>query len=329
MMAAAGLDSTHRRESIKKKYPVILCRCSSYKKNEVRAALERFWQLAGGIHSFIRPSDRVLIKPNLIVPADVSKPAQTHPSVITELARMIQEVGGKPAVGDSPAWGNVRSCLKALEIDTVLESMGVEIVQLNKAVRVCIDGARVGISRAALEADVIINVPKFKAHQQLGATFAVKNMFGCVVGKEKPVWHFLRGGQPSAFCRLLLGIYRHLAPATTLIDGIVAMEGQGPTSGSAKPLGLLIGGQDPIACEYACCRLIGLNPSTLPILQTASMIGYGCPSVEQITVVGDPLPEEPCPDFKFARQTPLRFTLPRICKSVTKQAMLLIKNRLR
>jgi uncharacterized protein (DUF362 family) len=282
--------------------------------------------LLGGIRQFIRPSARVLIKPNLIVPAGPDRPAQTHPAVILALARQIKEAGAKPMVGDSPAWGDTASCLKALGIDSQLQAMGVPMVQLNKPVRISVNGARVGISRIALEADVIINLPKFKAHQQLGATFAVKNMFGCVAGKEKALWHFFKGGNPDDFCRMLIGIYQRLAPALTIIDGVVAMEGQGPISGSPKPLGFLIGGADPIACEYACCRLIGMDPATLPILQAAQAMGFGCPDEQALSIIGDPYQDSICRDFRFAQQTPLRFTLPRICKSVAKQAALLTKN---
>jgi uncharacterized protein (DUF362 family) len=325
-MSAGGRDAVGT-DAAAKSASVILCRCGSYEPEEVRGALERFWDLAGGIHTVIRPSDRVLIKPNLIVPSGAEQAAQTHPAVITVLAQMIREAGGRPMVGDSPAWGDVRGCLKALGIDSVLESMRVPMVQLDHAVRVRIDGVSVGLSRAALEADVIVNVPKFKMHQQLGATFAVKNMFGCVVGKEKPLWHFLRGKDAGAFCRLLIGIYRHLAPAMNVIDAVVGMEGQGPISGRPRFLGYFAGGKDPIACEYVCCRLVGLEPMTLPIVRTAREIGFGCCGPEEVTVLGDPLPEEPCPNFQFSEQTPLRFTLPRICKSVAKQAVLLLRNR--
>lgn len=55
----------------------------------------------------------------------------------------------------------------------------------------------------------------------MGATIAVKNMFGCVHGKEKAVWHFLRGGQYERFSTLLLGIYDRLAPVLNIIDGVV------------------------------------------------------------------------------------------------------------
>jgi uncharacterized protein (DUF362 family) len=306
--------------------PTVICRCLSYEAVEVENSLKRLFEHLGGIRRFIRPSDRVLIKPNLIVPAGPERPAQTHPAVIVELAKQIREAGARPMVGDSPAWGDAASCLKALGIDSTLQAMGVPIVQLNKPVRISVNRVRVGISRIALEADVIINLPKFKAHQQLGATFAIKNMFGCVAGKEKALWHFLKGGRPEDFCRMLIGVYQRLAPALAIIDGVIAMEGQGPISGSAKPLGFLVGGADPIACEYACCRLIGMDPKALPILQTARAMGFGCPGDEALSIVGDPYEDFICRDFRFAEQTPLRFTLPRICKSIARQAVLLTKN---
>jgi hypothetical protein len=83
------------------------------------------------------------------------------------------------------------------------------------------------------------NLPKFKRISMV-ATFAVKNMFGCVSGKHKALWHFRQGDTPGEFCKLLLGVYQYLHPALTIIDGVVAMEGQGPIRGPSKPLGWLI-----------------------------------------------------------------------------------------
>ena len=86
-------------------------------------------------------------------------------------------------------------------------------------------------------ADVIINLPKFKSHQQLKATFAVKNMFGCVSGKRKALWHFRKGGSVDDFCELLIDIYRFLNPVLTIIDAVTAMDGPGPINGKARALG--------------------------------------------------------------------------------------------
>jgi uncharacterized protein (DUF362 family) len=196
---------------------------------------------------------------------------------------------------------------------------------LNKPVRITIEGSSVGISRAALEADAIINLPKLKAHQQLGATFAFKNMYGCVAGKEKAFWHFAKGGSYETFCRMLVGVYSHLAPTLNLIDGIVAMEGQGPISGTPKPVGVLVAGSDAASCERVCCRLVGFDPAALPILQTAAAMGFGCHDDEAIDILGDDWRTRVCTDFRPAKQTPLRFSLWRICKSVVKQGAMLLR----
>ncbi len=308
---------------------VAVVRCPTYAPSAVREAVGRSLALLGGEERFIRPGWRVLIKPNLIVPVGPDIPAQTHPEIICAAAEWVRQADAIPVIGDSPAWGSVQSCLSALGVLNRLEYIGAEITPLNRPVRLKIEGTSIGISRAALEADAIINLPKLKAHQQLGATFAFKNMYGCVAGKEKAFWHFAKGKSYASFCRMLVGVYCRLAPAVNLIDGIVAMEGQGPISGTARSLGVLVAGTDAAACERICCRLVGFDPTELPILQTAAQMGVGCREEDAIQCVGDPWTAPLCPDFKPARQVPLRFTFGRICKSIARQAVLLGRERFR
>jgi uncharacterized protein (DUF362 family) len=188
------------------------------------------------------------------------------------------------------------------------------------------DGTKVGLSSIALDADVIINLPKFKSHQQLTATFAVKNMFGCVSGKRKALWHFRRGAEARRFCGLLIDIYRYLSPAVTIIDGVMAMDGRGPIRGRTRPLGWLIGGTDPIACERVCCELIGTRAEVMPVITTAREMRFGCADLERIEVVGDEMADRICTDFELPELVPIRFSLYRVCKSVAKQAVLLGKS---
>jgi uncharacterized protein (DUF362 family) len=305
---------------------VALIRCEDYEPVHVADALRRQFDLLGGLAAFVKAGDTVLIKPNFIAPrSHQHSPAQTHPAVILAVARLLKEYGAKPFVGDSPAWSTTAVCARVLGLTEPLRQLGVPLRQLDTP-RKCRLGPgqpRVGLSTAALEADVIINLPKFKAHQQLVATFAVKNMFGCVSGKHKALWHFRKGDTAREFCRLLLGVYTYLHPALTIIDGIVAMEGQGPIRGPSKPLGWLIGGTDPIACETTCCRLIGLDPDQVPIIRTARQIAFGCSDPDAVEIVGDALPETPCRDFCLPDLTPVKFSLPRICRSLARQVLLL------
>ncbi len=309
---------------------VVVTRCDDYSGANLVSALDRHIALLGGLERFVRRGDRVLLKPNFIAPKPADRAVQTHPAVILEIARRVLDLGGKPVVADSPAWGTIFSCAEALELTGPLRKLGVPLQELNHPQKIYLENSHawIGISRYALEADKIINLPKFKTHQQLVATFAVKNMFGCVSGKAKPVWHYKKGGSEYKFCKLLIGIYQKLQPVLTIIDGIEAMDGPGPINGRTRPLGWLIGGTDPMACEAVCCELIRLKPEDLPMLRTARRLGFGIADLDQIEICGDDYKDHICTDFQFAQLIPIRFSLYRIIKSKCKQMLILLRNKL-
>ena len=305
-----------------------LIRCSDYSQPKIAEAIRREFNLLGGLEKFVSRGDSVLLKPNFIAPRSRRCAAQTDPAIIIETARLLKDFGAKPFLADSPAWGNVFACVKKLKLDEPLKKLAVPVKQLNKPKK-CRIGTKhtaVGISSIALNADVIINLAKLKSHQQLTATFAVKNMFGCVSGKRKALWHFARGKHEADFCELLIDIFRFLKPALTIIDAVVAMDGPGPIRGRARPLGFLIGGTDPIACETICSELINLDPGDIPIIRTARQIGFGCSDRQEIKIVGDDFPEIVCTDFARPPQIPIRFSLPHVCRSICKQILLLAKS---
>jgi len=310
---------------------VILSRCTDYTPPKIADAIQKQFELLGGLRKFVTPGDTVLLKPNFIAPRSRRHAAQTHPAVIIETARLLKDFGAKPFVADSPAWSNVFACVKALKMEEPLKKLSVPVKQLDKPKWCQIEAKNtsVGISSVALNADVIINLPKFKAHKQLLATFAVKNMFGCVSGKRKALWHFTKGGNPDDFCELLIDIYRFLNPALTIIDGVVAMDGPGPIRGRTRPLGWLIGGTDPIACEIICARLINTNPQNIPIIRTAKQIGFGCSDPAKIEIAGDDFPQSVCTDFNLPQLVPINFSLLHVCKSICKQIILLTKAALK
>jgi uncharacterized protein (DUF362 family) len=307
---------------------VALVRCEDYEPARVAGAVRRQFELLGGLEAFVKRGDTVLLKPNFIAPrSHHHSAAQTHPAVILEVARLVKDFGAKPFVADSPAWTNTAICARRLELTEPLRRLGVPIRQLNapRKCRLGPGGPNIGISSAALDADVILNLPKFKTHQQLVATFAVKNMFGCVSGKSKALWHFRKGDTADEFAGMLVGLCRYLKPALTIIDGIVAMHGPGPIRGKSKSLGWLIGGLDPIACEVVCSRLVGLEPEQLPIVRAARQTAFGCSDLRQIEVVGETLPAAPCPNFEMAKLIPVKFSFARVCRSMARQLLLLVQ----
>ena len=273
----------------------------------------------------IRRGDTVLIKPNFIAPKPRQSGAVTDPAVLIAVAKVLLDIGAKPFVADSPAWGNIAGCIRVLGCKDEFDKLGVKIKQLDSPVKTYIDGSRVGISRLALEADRIINVPKFKAHQQLGATFAIKNMFGCVAGKEKAIWHLARGKDYERFCRLLVEIYKKLAPALTIIDGITAMEGAGPLNGNPKQLGVIVAGTDPVACERVCAEIAGFDLNILGLFNTAKEMNLGCGQLDRIEVIGESFDNLKCTDFAHPEQIEIYFSLSRVCKSIFKQIVQLVR----
>jgi len=307
---------------------VILTQCDDYSEAKIAACLQKQFELLGGLEKFVHPGDSVLLKPNFIAPRPRRSATQTDPVVLIETAKLLKDLGAKPFIADSPAWGNVFGCIKALKLEEPLKKLAVPIKQLNKPKKCLIgkDKIKVGISSIALDADVIINLPKLKTHQQLVATFAVKNMFGTVSGKWKAYWHLAKGKRHNDFCGLLIEIYRFLNPALTIIDAVVAMDGPGPIKGRARPLGFLIGGTEPIACETVCCKLTNINPDDLPIIKTARHLGFGCSEPDRIKILGDDFPQNVCTDFELPELIPLRFSPPHVAKSICKQIILLAKS---
>ena len=307
---------------------VALVKAVTYDRDIIASAIENVFALLGGVEKFVSRGDRVLIKPNFIAPRSNESAVQTHAAVVLEVARALKDMGAKPFVADSPAWKNTAACVKMIGLEEPLKKLGVEVAQLSDGKRIKIAGSSIAVSRIALEADKIINVPKFKMHQQMTATFAVKNIFGCVPGKEKAFWHFARGKSHERFCEMLLGIYKLLDPVISIIDAVVGMEGMGPLSGSPRKLGCLVASADPIACEFVCAGLVDMDPYQLPIVNTAKKMGFGCAGPDMVEIVGDDADELKCPDFKRAMPTPLRFSFPRICKSAAKQLVFLTKEAL-
>jgi len=310
---------------------VTLTRCDDYSRPAIAGAIERHFNLLGGLEKFVKPGDSILLKPNFIAPRSRRHATQTDPAVILETARLLKDFGARPFVADSPAWTNTYTCVKALKLEESLKQLSVPVRQLDKP-RKCQIGAkniRIGISSVALDADVIINLPKFKSHQQLVTTFAVKNMFGCVSGKRKALLHFTKGSHQQEFCELLIDIYRYLNPAVTIIDAVTAMDDRGPIRGRARPLGWLIGGTDPIACETVCAKLINIEPEDVPIIKTAKKINFGCSDSAKIKIAGDDFTQNICMDFKLPDLVPIRFSLLHVCKSICKQVLLLSKSAAR
>jgi uncharacterized protein (DUF362 family) len=207
---------------------VSIVRCQSYSRENVGDAITRTFDFFGGIDSFIKKGAKVLLKPNFLKESATDECVITHPAIIEEIAKKTLELGATPIIGDSPAFGAISSIAKRAGIDRFAKEHGIEIIELDTPRRI---HAKCGtkpfsftVSGKALDADVIINIPKLKAHVQLLYTAAVKNMYGCVCGKRKAWRHLRSNNDLTWYTEMLLANYQAVKPAFTIVDAVMAME---------------------------------------------------------------------------------------------------------
>ncbi len=224
----------------------------------------------------IARNSRVVIKPNLLAPASPEKAMTTHPLVVKAAAEYVLERGASPVISDSPAMGSFEKVLKESGIKDALEGLPVQYREFKKPVTVAAGAPfrTLAIAQDAVEADVMINLPKLKTHAQMLLTLGVKNLFGCVVGLSKPEWHFRAGIDREMFARLLVEIYRLVNPSFTVLDGILAMEGQGPgRSGTPRDMGILAGSGSAVSLDEAVCGMLGIGADQLLTCRIAKEMG--------------------------------------------------------
>lgn len=302
------------------KTTVALARCRAYDREEVRAAARRAIALAGGIEAFVKPGTKVLLKPNLLKAATPESCVATHPEVVRAVAEEVLAVGGRPFIGDSPAFGSFRDVARTTGMERVARDLRIDIVELRRPVRVAgtNGGPPLKLSQTALEADVVINIPKLKAHCQLGLTAGVKNLFGCVPGKRKALWHLRLADKENLFAEMLVSVYARVRPALTILDAIVAMEGDGPGKGTPKSLGLLLSAADAVAIDRVACELLAYPHERHRILHAARKFGAGETEIERISLVGDRLEESRPQRFHHPHPIPIRFDPLRVVKSTAR-----------
>lgn len=288
------------RKGLKSK--VALVRCPDYSRETVMEAVRRSFDLIGGLSAVIGKKDQVLIKPNLLAAKRPEQAVTTHPEVVAAVAEEVKRVGGQPVIGDSP--GGVRQDLSdvwsATGMREVSERIGVPLLSLEAggSYRKLRDGQTYYISKVAMDADVIVNLPKLKTHSLVLFTGAVKNMFGVVPGLRKKETHLINP-RSVPFSAALVDIFSFVVPQVTLIDGVEGMDGDGPSAGRKREVGLLLAGCDAVAVDTVAAMAVGLDPTQIHTCQIAARQNLGVCSPNQIQVVGDSL--ERLEIEKFAR----------------------------
>jgi uncharacterized protein (DUF362 family)/Pyruvate/2-oxoacid:ferredoxin oxidoreductase delta subunit len=275
---------------------VVAKRCPSYDTGTVQSALDALLEPLGGMEAFVQPEQKVLLKPNMLSAKDPSRAITTHPILVEAVAREVRRCGGVPFVGDSPG-GAIRG-IKRVWTNTGMEEMaeraGIELVNFEASGSKGIDFGRYTffVSKPVLEADVIINIPKLKTHSLTLLTCAVKNMFGVIPGFRKGELHKLHP-KPGEFAEMLVHLYKLVPPSLNIVDAVVAMEGNGPSSGRPFELGVLLAGEDGVAIDAVASRMIGFPEGFIDTTRIAASMDLGEDDIEELDLVGDGLGVRP------------------------------------
>jgi len=255
---------------------VSLVACDSYDEEKVYEAVKRAVDCLGGLESFVSKDERILLKPNFLYPAAAEKCVTTHPSVIKAMIRLLKEGGFSFKCGDSPANG---SCAAAFEKAGLDESC---IAQMNIGVQ----SGNFYFAKDVLEADAIIGVSKMKTHALERITGAVKNMYGLICGYNKALGH-VNYPNAASFAKMLCEIHKATPQRLHVMDAVVAMEGNGPASGTPVKMNLIMASKDPVALDTVFCYLINLDPMLVPTNSYGQLAGLGSCKKGEIEILLD------------------------------------------
>ena len=269
---------------------VAIKKCLDYTEKDIRDAIKQIFLLLD-LKRSIRPKMKVLLKPNLLTALKPEKGATTHPLIVKAIAEEVKALGAHPFIGDSPG-GTGASYEKILKA-TGMKALGIPIVDFEERGmrKLANPGSRIDpiyISNIVLDADLMINIPKFKTHELTTITCGIKNLFGCVPGLNKVNYHLAAPDQ-EGFSSLIVDLYEKIRPSITIIDAIQAMEGQGPTNGKLRELGLIVASTDTLAADAICSYIVGFEPLKIPTTRIAYERKLGEADINKIELVGDPV----------------------------------------
>ena len=299
---------------------VAFTRASNYDRSEIDQAVTTLLDTWGGMEHFVKPGDRVLLKPNLLTGSRPTKECVTRIELVAAVARQVQAVGGKPFLGDSPAFGSAQGVALANGYAPPLAELNLPLVEF-QGKRYAVDSDQfqhLRLSKEAMEADVVINLPKVKSHMQLTVTLGVKNLFGCVPGKMKAWWHMEAGKDKERFGAMLVETAKAIDADLTILDGIIGHEGNGPSTGEPRFLGWLGAADNVFALDRAVIDILGVDPAQVPTIVAADRLGYAPAYTDLIFPLLSPS-DLSMQDWKLPDNLmPIDFGAPRVLKSTFK-----------
>lgn len=282
------------------------------------AAVEQALELLGGIKQVTGGRERIMLKPNLVSSAPF---ATTKPDVVRALAQLMKRARMQVFIGEGSAAApgfnmqgqdifrtRKREILDPMQ-DYVFKQLGyadlaqrlaIPLVNLHSGpmVEVKVPNAFVfptlTIHRSLTEIDLLCSVPMMKTHQLAQVTLGIKNLVGVFPGT---VYQAVRGAmhdeaakvEPSGTAAAIVDMMRANKLGLVVVDGSMAMEGNGPSNGTLVKMDVIVAGADPVATDLVASSLMGFQPAEVPTFAWANKAGLGPATLEEIEIRGEKL----------------------------------------
>ena len=297
-------------------HKVYIVKCKDY--DEIDDKISTLFDLMGGIGRFAKQGEKIVLKVNLLRDARPEEAVCTHPSLVAAIGSLVKKEGAEAVIADSPGGGH-RYNEKTL--DKIYRASGMHQAAEQAGIGINRDTSSRPASYAegiltkhfdiitpVYEASAVFNLCKMKTHLFTMMTGAVKNIFGVIPGLSKPGYH-AKLHDPQRFAGMLLDLARYISPRISIMDAVVAMEGDGPGTGDPRPVGLIIGAENPLALDVVASEIMGIDREKNSILMEAEKRGHQPNRVEDIEIVGADLADVKVPDFKPPQVAPGNFGL--------------------
>ena len=287
---------------------VVIIRCDTYADDQVLTAIQKGFDMLGGVSVFAKPGERIVMKPNILIGTDPDKGVTTHPAVFRAVGKLLRDAGASVSYGDSPCFGKSEPNLRKSGIKEVGDELGFIVADFDSGRPVSHKDAllmkKFVVANGVLDSDGLVSLPKLKTHGLVRFTGAVKNQFGCVPGLLKSQYH-VKLPDPYDFATMLVDLNTLIKPRLYIMDGIVAMEGNGPRSGKLKRLNVLLLSSDPIALDATACRIACVEPEIVPTSKPGEKAGLGTYHTENIELMGEALESFVDTSFEINRTPPI------------------------
>ncbi len=272
---------------------VSIVSCADYDPAACRQALIDVLAPVGGL-DFVKPGMRVGIKANLVSFMKPETGATTHPVLLSELTKLLKEKGAASVViGDSPGGlftsayvKNVYRATGMHETETAGAELNMDFSQKEADAPEAKVAKHFTYTGWLDGCDALIDFCKLKSHGMMAMSAAAKNLFGVIPGTLKPEYHYKYPNAPD-FARMIVDLDEYFKPALSIVDGVLGMDGNGPTMGDPKPMGLLAASRSPHMLDLVCAELIGLRREDVPTLEAARERGLIPDSWTELDIAGD------------------------------------------